>query len=85
MDIRNPRTGMRHNQSNARSNKKGAHYFCDHYKIVGHSVEICLKIHGYPPSWKPNQSKRAVVAHNLDVEESNEASSTVNLTTYQYN
>lgn len=27
-------------------------YFCSHCKIVGHSVERCFKLHGYPPGFK---------------------------------
>ncbi|CAO2815585.1 unnamed protein product [Amaranthus hypochondriacus] len=28
--------------------KRNTHYFCDHCKIPGHSIERCFKIHGYP-------------------------------------
>lgn len=27
-------------------------YFCDHYKISGHSIERRFKVHGYPPGFK---------------------------------
>ena len=34
--------------------------FCTHWRMNGHSVDKCYKIHGYPPSFKPknmNQSQ----------------------------
>lgn len=66
-----------------RSNKRGATYFCVHYKISGHSKERYFKLNGYPPGWKHN--KRADVAQSSD-NEGNEAIENVNtdLTHEQY-
>ena len=43
---------------------KKPYYFCDHCKVVGHSINRCFKIHGYPNKSKNSSSKKyAVVAH----------------------
>ena len=42
-------------------------YFCDHYEVVGHSIDRCFKIHGYPNKSKtPLSKKYDVVAHTND-------------------
>ncbi|XP_057533142.1 uncharacterized protein LOC130811022 [Amaranthus tricolor] len=38
-------------------NKRGS-YYCDHYKMYGHSMESCWKIHGYPTNYIPNTWKK---------------------------
>ncbi|CAO2841301.1 unnamed protein product [Amaranthus hypochondriacus] len=44
--------------------KRSSHYFCDHCKMSGHSIERCFKIHGYPPPSKSGKRFAAVVQSN---------------------
>lgn len=56
--------------------KRTNNYFCTHWKIHGHSLERCFKIHGYPANVKNFKDKRVVVvSHNST---GAEASETVN-------
>ncbi|KAL2901394.1 Retrovirus-related Pol polyprotein from transposon RE1, partial [Bienertia sinuspersici] len=38
--------------------KSGAHFYCTHYKILGHSVDRCFNLHGYPPRFKGFKDKK---------------------------
>uniref|UniRef100_A0A803NFI1 Integrase catalytic domain-containing protein n=1 Tax=Cannabis sativa TaxID=3483 RepID=A0A803NFI1_CANSA len=35
--------------------------FCTHCNILGHTIEKCYKIHGYPPGYNKNKGKEAAV------------------------
>lgn len=37
-------------------------YFCDHCKVLGHSIQRCFKVHGYPPGHILYNKNRKVVA-----------------------
>lgn len=51
--------------------KSRSHYYCTHCKILGHSVDRCYKIHGFPPGFKGNKENRVVAfAHNSNEEDS---------------
>ncbi|XP_074328661.1 uncharacterized protein LOC141666511 isoform X2 [Apium graveolens] len=52
-------------------NRKGAkpYYFCNHCKILGHSMERCFKLHGYPPGFQAKNDTRKFAAlsqHTLE-------------------
>lgn len=38
--------------------------YCDHYKMQGHSIDKCWKIHGYPPKFKNNIWKKVEETSN---------------------
>ena len=38
------------------------HYFCDHCKIPGHSIQRCFKIHGHPPGHRLHNKGRKIAA-----------------------
>ena len=40
--------------------------FCDHYKVNGHTIQKCYKIHGYPPGHKYYRGKRVAAATQTD-------------------
>ena len=50
--------GTRPDKPKMSGNKRSGSYFCDHCKAYGHSVKRFWKIHGYPPSFKPNTWRR---------------------------
>src|SRR5688572_24672183 len=46
---------------------KKPNFYCQHFKMVGHTIERCFKIHGYPNNNKgPTTKKYAAMAHNED-------------------
>ena len=38
--------------------RQNTNLFCYHCKILGHTMERCWKLHGYPPKYKSNSWKR---------------------------
>lgn len=36
---------------------------CKHYGIIGHVVEKCYKLRGFPPSYKPKPKQQSVANH----------------------
>ena len=46
------------NNSTRKDHKKNkSDRFCDHYKVKGHTMENCFKIHGYPDWYKGDKTK----------------------------
>jgi len=40
-------------------------YFCEHCKILGHTIQRCCKIHGYPPGYRLYKGRKmAATIHN---------------------
>lgn len=68
------------------SRNKRQNYYCDHYKISGHTKEKCWKIVGYPPNFKGHTWKRDTKsnAHNAFHSEDSEESVTAKFTNSQY-
>lgn len=64
---------------NLTGNKRpGAHYYCTHCKVPGHSMERCFRIHGFPPGFKGFKDKRvAALTHSNDVHDSDNNTSEV--------
>ncbi|XP_057525820.1 uncharacterized protein LOC130805167 isoform X2 [Amaranthus tricolor] len=50
--------------------KRNAHYFCDHCKIPGHSIERCFKIHGYPSNSRRNFNTKVAAITQSDTHDS---------------
>ncbi|KAA8531962.1 hypothetical protein F0562_006896 [Nyssa sinensis] len=48
--------------SNASKNQKRDRPYCTHYKILGHTVDRCYKIHGYLPGYKFRSNNNSNVA-----------------------
>lgn len=53
-----------HIHNNNNTGKKPT-YFCDHFKIVGHNISRCFKLHGYPNlnKYPPNEKYAASIHH----------------------
>ncbi|KAJ0053636.1 hypothetical protein Pint_01350 [Pistacia integerrima] len=52
--------------SNASKNQKRDRLYCTHCKILGHTVDRCYKIHGYPPGYKFRSNNNSnAVAHQV--------------------
>ncbi|KAL5543790.1 hypothetical protein UlMin_007574 [Ulmus minor] len=53
--------------SNAFKNQKRDRPYCTHCKTLGHSMDRCYKIHGYPPGYKLkfNNNSNAAAAHQV--------------------
>ena len=47
------------NNKNSKGEEKPT---CNHCGMMGHTVDKCYKIHGYPPSFKP-KGKNSLVVH----------------------
>ncbi|KAA8517066.1 hypothetical protein F0562_017116 [Nyssa sinensis] len=45
-------SGSQSSNSSASKNQKRDRPYCTHCKILGHTVDRCYKIHGYPPGYK---------------------------------
>ncbi|XP_012835096.1 PREDICTED: uncharacterized protein LOC105955841, partial [Erythranthe guttata] len=45
--------------------KKKERSFCTHCNMQGHTVEKCYKLHGYPPSYKPQKSRFSSPANQV--------------------
>ena len=41
-------------------------FFCDHCKIVGHIIQRCYTIHGYPPGHKFHKGRKMAAAIHDD-------------------
>ena len=53
-------------------------FFCDYYKVAGHTIQRCHKIHGYPPDHKLYKGRKlaaAVHAESLGVGSAQDMSS----------
>lgn len=38
--------------------KTGEKQICSHCNFIGHTVDTCYKLHGYPPSWNGRNNRR---------------------------
>lgn len=61
---RGPNTGPGSNQQKKRS-------WCDHCKKLGHSKDVCWKLHGKPADWKPKQNRNCGYQSTVNQEEKN--------------
>ena len=52
------RTFEERNYAKNDSKNKKQNFFCDHFKISGHTKDRCWKIIGYPPNFTGNTWKR---------------------------
>ncbi|KAL4620721.1 hypothetical protein ACB092_06G176100 [Castanea dentata] len=43
-----------------KGNEKKERPFCTHCNILGHTIEKCYKLHGYPPEYKPKGKGNAI-------------------------
>ena len=55
--------------NNNNKNSKGKNdSICNHCGIMGHTVEKCYMIYGYPPSFKP-KGKKSTVVHQVNLQD----------------
>ncbi|XP_074356562.1 uncharacterized protein LOC141696301 [Apium graveolens] len=57
-------------------------YFCDHYKMTGHTTQRCYKLHGYPSHFKTDNrpdSRKVVANVNSETNESTNISDNKNV------
>ena len=55
--------------NNNNKNSKGKNdSTCNHCGMMGHTVEKCYKIYGYPPSFKP-KGKKSTVVHQVNLQD----------------
>ena len=55
--------------NNNNKNSKGKNNStCNHCGMMGHNVEKCYKIYGYPPSFKP-KGKKSTVVHQVNLQD----------------
>lgn len=55
-------------QSQTQSIKKpDSSYYCTNYKINGHSIERCFKIHGFPHGFKSRERNGAAFSQNVSL------------------
>ena len=45
--------------------KPRSNYYCTHYKIPGHSIGRCFKVHGFPACFKQKERKFAGFVTNV--------------------
>ncbi|KAL2920668.1 Retrovirus-related Pol polyprotein from transposon TNT 1-94 [Bienertia sinuspersici] len=51
--------GQLHNLSaKTAGNKRNSVWFCDHCKMLGHVIDRCYKLHGYPQNWPSGKDKK---------------------------
>lgn len=65
--------------------KPNSQYFCTHCKILGHCLERCFKINGYPPGFKDFKDKRiAAVSYQSQPDTSNNTDGNLSISVDQY-
>ncbi|XP_057975847.1 uncharacterized protein LOC131163123 [Malania oleifera] len=65
------------NQGNKQSHGKKEKPVCSHCGLLGHTAEICYKVHGYPPSYKSRYKHNAPSANQVILTTNTEQSSEV--------
>ncbi|KAK0591763.1 hypothetical protein LWI29_007526 [Acer saccharum] len=76
--------------SNASKNQKREKPYCTHCKILGHTVDRCYKIHGYPPGYKFRSNNNSnAAAHQVSTNDRSDQSNSFegfvqNLNSNQY-
>lgn len=42
---------------------------CTHYNMLGHTIDKCYKLHGYPPGYKPRQKTQNISTNQISSKE----------------
>ncbi|XP_074327911.1 uncharacterized protein LOC141665826 [Apium graveolens] len=69
--------------SNFGDTRRTNSFFCDHCKMTGHTMQMCYKLHGYPPNGR-NDKRQAAAVQLSDEEPHKDSPDNVSFAAAQY-